>query len=79
MQLGIEVLLQSPELIAELKGKNIGLVAHPASVTKHLQHSLDLLHHHSDLQLTAGFGPQHGIMGDKQPYHALQHGRNSAY
>ncbi|HVJ65646.1 MAG TPA: DUF1343 domain-containing protein [Bdellovibrionota bacterium] len=66
MKLGIEVLLSNPSLIAKLKGKRLGLVAHPASVNHDLQHSLDVLAAHPDLRVTCAFGPQHGIRGDKQ-------------
>lgn len=66
MKLGIEVLLENPSIRAKLKGKKIGLVAHPASVDHRLQHSLDLLASSADLQIVCAFGPQHGIRGDKQ-------------
>lgn len=66
MKLGIEVLLEDKARLAKLKGKRLGLVAHPASVDRHLRHSLDLLAAHPDLKITAAFGPQHGIRGDKQ-------------
>jgi uncharacterized protein YbbC (DUF1343 family) len=41
-------------------------LAHPASVTHDLTHSLDALAALKDVQLTAAFGPQHGLRGDKQ-------------
>lgn len=66
MKLGIESLLSNPSILAKLKGKRIGLIAHPASVDHDLRHSLDLLAAHADLNLTCAFGPQHGIRGDKQ-------------
>jgi uncharacterized protein YbbC (DUF1343 family) len=44
----------------------VALLAHPASVTADLRHSLDALAACRDLQLTAAFGPQHGLRGDKQ-------------
>ena len=65
MMLGVERLLVDPELRKPLDGKRVALVAHPASVTYHLTHSLDAL---ADvgIRLTAAFGPQHGLRGDKQ-------------
>lgn len=63
---GIDRLLADPDLRAPLHGKRIGLVAHPASVTRDLAHSLDALVACSDLRVTSAFGPQHGIKGDKQ-------------
>jgi uncharacterized protein YbbC (DUF1343 family) len=44
----------------------VALLAHPASVTRDLTHSLDALAACGDLRLTAAFGPQHGLRGDKQ-------------
>jgi uncharacterized protein YbbC (DUF1343 family) len=66
MKLGIERLLEDARLRAPLAGKRIALVAHPASVTRDLTHSLDALAALADLKLTAAFGPQHGLRGDKQ-------------
>ncbi len=63
---GIDRLLADPDLRAPLHGKRIGLVAHPASVTRDLAHSLDALIACADLRVTSAFGPQHGIKGDKQ-------------
>jgi uncharacterized protein YbbC (DUF1343 family) len=65
MMLGVERLLVDPELRRPLEGKRVALVAHPASVTYHLTHSLDALAE-AGLRLTAAFGPQHGLRGDKQ-------------
>ena len=66
MKLGIERLLADPSLRAPLAGKRVALVAHPASVTGDLTHSLDALSACSDLRVTSAFGPQHGLRGDKQ-------------
>jgi uncharacterized protein YbbC (DUF1343 family) len=65
MMLGVERLLVDPELRKPLEGKRVALVAHPASVTRHLTHSLDALAE-MGIRLTAAFGPQHGLRGDKQ-------------
>ena len=62
---GIDRLLADPELRRPLEGKRIALVAHPASVTRDLIHSLDALKA-AGLKVTAAFGPQHGLKGDKQ-------------
>ncbi len=63
---GIDRLLAEPELRKKLKGQRIGLLAHPASVTRDLEHSLDALSARRGLRVTAAFGPQHGLRGDKQ-------------
>ena len=65
MKFGIDRLLAEPELRKPLQGKRVALVAHPASVTLDLTHSLDALIA-AGVNVTAAFGPQHGIKGDKQ-------------
>jgi uncharacterized protein YbbC (DUF1343 family) len=62
---GIDRLLAEPELRRPLAGKRVALLAHPASVTRDLTHSLDALSG-AGVDLTAAFGPQHGLRGDKQ-------------
>jgi uncharacterized protein YbbC (DUF1343 family) len=62
---GIDRLLAEPELRRPLEGKRIAILAHPASVTRDLTHSVDALAA-AGLRLTAAFGPQHGLRGDKQ-------------
>jgi uncharacterized protein YbbC (DUF1343 family) len=66
MKFGIDRLLAEPALRSALHGKRLALVAHPASVTADLTHSIDALARLDDLTLTAAFGPQHGLRGDKQ-------------
>jgi uncharacterized protein YbbC (DUF1343 family) len=65
MKFGIDRLLADAELRRPLEGKRVALLAHPASVTEDLTHSLDALVA-SGLNVTAAFGPQHGLRGDKQ-------------
>ena len=66
MKLGIERLLEEPALRKPLLGRRVALLAHPASVTRELTHSLDALAALPSLRLSAAFGPQHGLRGDKQ-------------
>ena len=66
MKFGIDRLIAEPALRAPLKGKRVALLAHPASVTEDLTHSLDALAACGDIKLSAAFGPQHGLRGDKQ-------------
>jgi uncharacterized protein YbbC (DUF1343 family) len=66
MKLGLERLLASRALRKPLAGKRVALLAHPASVTRSLTHALDALAALPDLAITAAFGPQHGLRGDKQ-------------
>jgi uncharacterized protein YbbC (DUF1343 family) len=66
MKTGLDRLLASRRLRKNLAGKRVALLAHPASVTRDLTHALDGLAALRDLKLTAAFGPQHGLRGDKQ-------------
>jgi len=65
VKFGIDRLLADPKLRAPLEGKRVSLVAHPASVTEDLTHSLDALIA-AGMNVTSAFGPQHGLKGDKQ-------------
>jgi uncharacterized protein YbbC (DUF1343 family) len=65
MKFGIDRLLADADLRKPLEGKRVALVAHPASVTENLTHSLDALIA-AGLNVTSAFGPQHGLKGDKQ-------------
>src|ERR1700752_2402748 len=66
MMFGIDRLIAEPALRKPLAGCRVALLAHPASVTADLTHSLDALAACGDIELTAAFGPQHGLRGDKQ-------------
>ncbi len=66
IQFGLDRLLAAPDLRRPLAGRRVALLAHPASVTADLTHSLDALAALPDLNITAAFGPQHGLRGDKQ-------------
>ncbi|MFD3262384.1 exo-beta-N-acetylmuramidase NamZ family protein [Phenylobacterium ferrooxidans] len=66
MKFGLDRLLAEPELRAPLRGRRVGLVAHPASVTQDLTHALDALAACEEIELSSAFGPQHGLRGDKQ-------------
>ena len=66
VQFGIDRLLRDSALRAPLQGRRVALLAHPASVTAELQHSMDALATSNVVQLRSAFGPQHGLRGDKQ-------------
>ncbi|MFC3079589.1 exo-beta-N-acetylmuramidase NamZ domain-containing protein [Phenylobacterium terrae] len=65
MRFGLDRLLSDPALRAPLAGRRVAYLAHPASVTRDLEHGLDVLAA-AGVNLTAAFGPQHGLRGDKQ-------------
>lgn len=66
MQFGLDRFLNDASLRAPLRSKRVALLAHPASVTADLTHALDAIAALPDITLSAAFGPQHGIKGDKQ-------------
>ena len=66
MKFGIDRLVADRSLRAPLAGKRVALLAHPASVTENLTHTLDALAGCGDLKISVAFGPQHGLRGDKQ-------------
>jgi len=65
MKFGIDRLLEDRATLGRLSGRRVALLAHPASVTAGLSHSLDALAA-AGVALSAAFGPQHGLRGDKQ-------------
>lgn len=64
VRLGIEVLLE--DKLATLAGQRVGLVCNPASVFPDFRHAADIFFENPEVNLTALFGPQHGIRGDVQ-------------
>ena len=66
MKFGLDRLLEDRALHKRLGGRRVALLAHPASVTRELAHSLDALAALQGVRLAAAFGPQHGLRGDKQ-------------
>ncbi len=63
-KLGVEVLLDDEKELIE--GKNVGLITNPTGVDQELTSIVDLLHHDSDVNLTALYGPEHGVRGSAQ-------------
>lgn len=66
MKFGLDRLLEDADLRRPLQGRRVALLAHPASVTADLTHALDALAAVGGVRLSAAFGPQHGLRGDKQ-------------
>ncbi|MCB1646845.1 MAG: DUF1343 domain-containing protein [Pseudomonadales bacterium] len=64
-QFGLDVVLNDADRLQRLRSARTALVAHPASVTHDLRHSLDALMQ-AGCQIVRAFGPQHGMRGDKQ-------------
>ncbi|HEY0408531.1 MAG TPA: DUF1343 domain-containing protein [Pyrinomonadaceae bacterium] len=64
VRLGLEKLLEGGS--ESLRGARVGLICNQSSVNRDYRHAADLLHERRDINLTALFGPQHGIRGDVQ-------------
>ena len=64
VQLGLDRLLE--ETHDAIRGARVALICNQASVDHGYRHAADLLHEHPEIQVTALFGPQHGIRGDVQ-------------
>jgi uncharacterized protein YbbC (DUF1343 family) len=47
-------------------GQRLGLLVHPASVDRHLQHAVNILYDAEGVDLRCLFGPQHGLRGETQ-------------
>jgi len=50
----------------KLRGARAGLLVHPASVNRRLEHTVSILLKSRKISLKALFGPQHGIRGETQ-------------
>ncbi len=61
---GIEVLLKEEKDV--LSGKKVGLITNPTGIDSKLISIVDLLNDDPDINLTALFGPEHGVRGDAQ-------------
>jgi uncharacterized protein YbbC (DUF1343 family) len=62
--LGLENLLS--EKTDLLKGLRVGLICNPSTVDHQYRHASDLFYSHPEINLTALYGPQHGIRGETQ-------------
>lgn len=64
MKLGLEVFLEAhthPYMDAR-----VGLLTNLTGVNHNLENTIDLFYQHPDIQLTALFGPEHGLRGEVQ-------------
>lgn len=64
LKLGVEVLLDDKKELIE--GKKVGLITNPTGVDKDLNSIVDRLHKDEDIDLTALYGPEHGVRGSAQ-------------
>ena len=69
MQTGLDRVLGDADRLARLRGQRVALLANPASMTSvdlGFAHALDALVATLGRAVSAAFGPQHGMRGDKQ-------------
>ncbi|GAA0469666.1 exo-beta-N-acetylmuramidase NamZ domain-containing protein [Alkalibacillus silvisoli] len=64
LEIGVEVLLDEQKDLIE--GKNVGLITNPTGVDPELNSIVDTLFNDPDVNLTALYGPEHGVRGDAQ-------------
>ncbi|MBO0991654.1 exo-beta-N-acetylmuramidase NamZ family protein [Bacillus sp. SD088] len=62
MKIGLDVFLEKE--YQAFKEKRMGLLTNLTGVNEKLVPAIDLFHDHQDIQLTALYGPEHGIRGD---------------
>lgn len=74
---GLDVLCSTG--FAELRGRRVGLVCHPASVDARFQHAAELLAHAPGVELRALFGPEHGFHGTAQDLIGVGHADAGAF
>ncbi|MBT2683888.1 DUF1343 domain-containing protein [Bacillus sp. ISL-37] len=63
-KVGVETLLQDHKDL--IKGKRVGLITNPTGVDQNLNSVVDLLFNDPDVELTALYGPEHGVRGSAQ-------------
>ncbi|MGD6815996.1 exo-beta-N-acetylmuramidase NamZ family protein [Metabacillus sp. 113a] len=61
---GAEMLFKQHQKL--IKGKRIGLITNPTGVDRNLKSIVDIAAGSKDTELTALFGPEHGVRGDAQ-------------
>jgi uncharacterized protein YbbC (DUF1343 family) len=76
MHPGLERLLENPR--RWLGNARIGLIANPTSVDRQLNHAVDLMHRHRDIDLRLLFGPEHGLRGCAQDMIGIDDARDPA-
>ena len=70
---GLERLLDRPEPV---RGRRVGLVVNPSSITPDLEHASVALARRRGVRVAALFGPEHGIAADAQDLVEVGHSRD---
>ncbi len=64
IKLGVDVFLD--EHVDLVKGKRVGLITNQTGVSSSSKSTAELFKEHSEIELVALFGPEHGVRGDAQ-------------
>jgi len=72
MKIGLERLVENPNL----GSARVGLIANPTAVDPKLNHAIDLLNEHPEINLVKLFGPEHGIRATAQDMLQVGHSRD---
>jgi uncharacterized protein YbbC (DUF1343 family) len=70
---GLERLLERPDPV---RGRRVGLVVNPSSITANLEHASTALPARREVKVVALFGPEHGIAADAQDLVEVGHSRD---
>ena len=60
---GLDVLVQ--ERLDLIRGRRVGIITNQTAVTREGKHIVDVLYNLPDVHITALFGPEHGIRGER--------------
>jgi len=72
---GLDRLLQQPP--PEVSGARIGLLTNPSGIDRNLRSTVDLVTGHEALEVTALYGPEHGVRGEAQAGEHVEGGIDS--
>ncbi|MGH9338379.1 MAG: exo-beta-N-acetylmuramidase NamZ domain-containing protein [Acidobacteriota bacterium] len=75
VRIGADRLFEQP-YAGWIRGKRVGLITNQTGVNSDLESTIDLLDQHSEVRLTALFGPEHGIEGQAQAGQKISNRRN---
>jgi uncharacterized protein YbbC (DUF1343 family) len=70
VEAGVDVLLRDSRSILDA---SVGLITNQSAVTKDLTPTVEALHSHRDIRLTALYSPEHGLYGDIQDAVPIEH------
>lgn len=72
---GLDRILTEPDLLQQLRGKNVALLVNPTSVSASLVHAIDALIAR-DIKIVRLFGPEHGVRGEAQDMETVDEDRD---